>query len=93
MLGLEDAFARRGGRGQLDSIKVPELVEAARRQLLRISSEAPRPWGCPAAKEEWHNSAMLGDSDSARAEQAHSRHPGESPSNVRPDSPLVDQIE
>ena len=30
MLGLEDAFARRGGRGQLDSIKVPELVEAAR---------------------------------------------------------------
>ena len=22
MLGLEDAFARRGGRGQLDSIKV-----------------------------------------------------------------------
>ena len=30
MLGLEDAFARRGGRGQLDSIKVPELVEAPR---------------------------------------------------------------
>jgi len=58
MLGLEDAFARRGGRGQLDSIKVPELVEAARRQMLRIESEASQPWGSPAAKEEWHNSAM-----------------------------------
>jgi len=58
MLGLEDAFARRGGRGQLDSIKVPELVEAARRQMLRIESEGSQPWGTPAIKEEWHNSAM-----------------------------------
>ena len=38
--------------------QVPELVEAARRQLLRIASEASQPWGTPAAKEEWHNSAM-----------------------------------
>ena len=36
MLGLEDAFARRGGRGQLDSIKVPELVKAARLYSLQI---------------------------------------------------------
>ena len=36
---------------------MPELVEAARRQLLRIASEASQPWGTPAAKEEWHNSA------------------------------------
>ena len=36
MLGLEDAFARRGGRGQLDSIKVPELVEAARLYSLQV---------------------------------------------------------
>ena len=35
---------------------MPELVEAARRQLLRIASEASQPWGSPAAKEEWHNS-------------------------------------
>ena len=25
MLGLEDPFARRGGRGQLDSVQVPEF--------------------------------------------------------------------
>ena len=30
MLGLEDAFARRGGRGQLDSVRVPELLETTR---------------------------------------------------------------
>ena len=59
MLGLEDAFARRGGRGQIDSIKVPELVEAARRQMLRIEAEAAQPWGTPAAKEDWHNHTSL----------------------------------
>lgn len=59
MLGLEDAFARRGGRGQIDSIKVPELVEAARRQMLRIEAEAAQPWGVPAAKEDWHNHTSL----------------------------------
>merc|ERR1719424_565813 len=84
MLGLEDAFARRGGRGQLDSIKVPELVEAARRQLLRIASEASQPWGSPATKEEWHNSAM--DRHAPMSEQA--RRVTESPSNVRPDALL-----
>ena len=44
MLGLEDAFARRGGRGQLDSVRVPELVEVTRRHLLRIENEATLDW-------------------------------------------------
>lgn len=44
MLGLEDAFARRGGRGQLDSVRVPELVEVARQHLLRIEHEALLDW-------------------------------------------------
>ena len=42
MLGLEDAFSRRGGRGQLDSIKVPELVEAAARLYSLLV-----PWAVP----------------------------------------------
>ena len=55
MLGLEDAFARRGGRGQLDSVKVPELVEVTRRQLMRIEREAGVSWGTPAARDHWHS--------------------------------------
>ena len=31
------------------------MVEAARRQLVRIAAEASQPWGAPAAKEEWHS--------------------------------------
>ena len=41
MLGLEDPFARRGGRGQLDSIHVAMLVEVARRQLLGKHPRTP----------------------------------------------------
>ena len=46
MLGLEDPFARRGGRGQLDSIHVAMLVEVSRRQLLAL--EAAAATGTPA---------------------------------------------
>lgn len=58
MLGLEDAFARRGGRGQLDSVKVPELVEVTRRQLMRIEREAAVSWGTAAARDQWHGSRV-----------------------------------
>ena len=50
MLGLEDPFARKGGRGQLDSVKVPELVEVARQQLLVIERESCLGWETPTAK-------------------------------------------
>ena len=50
MLGLEDPFARKGGRGQLDSVKVPELVEVARQQLLVIEKESTVGWETPTAK-------------------------------------------
>jgi len=53
MLGLEDVFARRGGRGQLDSVRVPELLETTRRQLLRIERESEQAWGTPSVKEAW----------------------------------------
>lgn len=44
MLGLEDPFARRGGRGQTDSIHVPELCEVCRRALARIERDAECGW-------------------------------------------------
>ena len=53
MLGLEDPFARRGGRGQIDSVHVPELVETARRSLLRAEREAAQSWRQSPTKESW----------------------------------------
>ena len=53
MLGLEDPFARRGGRGQVDSVKVPELVEATRRSLARAAREASLGWEQPPSREAW----------------------------------------
>jgi hypothetical protein len=44
MLGLEDPFARRGGKGQDDSIHVPEICEHARRALRRIEIESEHAW-------------------------------------------------
>ena len=44
MLGLEDPFMRRGGRGQLDSINVADLVEVSRRQLLGLEADASEDW-------------------------------------------------
>lgn len=44
MLGLEDPFADRVGRGRLDRVRVPELVEVARRRLLEIEQEARQDW-------------------------------------------------
>jgi len=44
MLGLEDPFARRNGRGYGDSVKVAEVVDVTRRQLLRIEHESAQPW-------------------------------------------------
>jgi len=86
MLGLEDAFARRGGRGQLDSIKVPELVEAARRQLLRIASEASQPWGSPATKEDWGVASAEAEAEASEAEAEASE--AEAEASEAPEAPL-----
>eukprot|EP01068_Selenidium_serpulae_P016778 Selendium_serpulae@DN6321_c1_g1_i13.p1 len=53
MRGLEDPFARFGGRGQVDSVRVTELAEVERRLLLKIERSALEPWGDLAEKETW----------------------------------------
>lgn len=53
-LGMEDPFYRTDWRGpQFDAIRVPEIVEIVRRQLLRIEREANRSWAEPLCKEPW----------------------------------------
>mmetsp|Transcript_49589 Transcript_49589/g.82320 ORF Transcript_49589/g.82320 Transcript_49589/m.82320 type:complete len:132 (+) Transcript_49589:2-397(+) len=44
MRGLEDPFARRGGRGVLDSVRTAEIIEVARQQLAIIERESAVPW-------------------------------------------------
>jgi len=46
MLGLEDPFARRGysGMGRLDRIRVPEIVELTRQQLVQMERMSQLPW-------------------------------------------------
>ena len=53
MLGLEDPFARRGGRGRTDSVHVPALCEQARRSLIRIEREAEIAWHENTERESW----------------------------------------
>lgn len=55
MLGLEDPFARIGGRGQFDSVRVIELTEVQRRILLRVEQDAAQPWGSLTGKQKWSN--------------------------------------
>jgi len=45
MLGLEDPFSCRELGGALDCVRVPELVEVARRQLVQIQQESSNDWG------------------------------------------------
>ena len=44
MLGLEDPFARIGGRGLRDSVKMRQVTHSARLQLRRVASEAHLEW-------------------------------------------------
>lgn len=53
MLGLEDPFARQGGRGLEDSVHVPELCEYTRRVLIRIEREAKCTWEVQVQRESW----------------------------------------
>eukprot|EP01068_Selenidium_serpulae_P016775 Selendium_serpulae@DN6321_c1_g1_i10.p1 len=53
MMGLEDPFARVGGRGQQDSVRVTELAEVQRRILLRVEQDATLPWGTLSEKQGW----------------------------------------
>jgi hypothetical protein len=52
MLGLEDPFARRGGRGQLDSVQVSVLVDMARRQLLAVERDGELEWAARSEPEQ-----------------------------------------
>jgi len=46
MIGLEDVFSRRGGSvgAQVDVVRVPEMVEITRQQLVMIEAEASHGW-------------------------------------------------
>ncbi len=56
MLGLEDPFhcANFNRSGRFDRVKVVDLVEVARRQMLRVEREAKQPWAVPATRESWY---------------------------------------
>ena len=41
---------------RFDRVKVAELVEVARRQLLRIERESREGWEVPAEREDWDDS-------------------------------------
>ena len=54
MLGLEDPFARRKGRGARDSVRVHELVEVTRRSLLAAERNAAAvKWHVPPGRADW----------------------------------------
>jgi hypothetical protein len=55
MLGLEDAFASKNFNqsGRFDRVRVAELCEIARRQMLRIEQEAALGWEVPTTREAW----------------------------------------
>jgi hypothetical protein len=53
MLGLEDPFAHGNHHGHNDGVKVLELVENVRRQLLSVEREANDEWRNPQVKESW----------------------------------------
>ena len=55
MLGLEDPFhcANFNRSGRFDRVKVAELVEVTRRQLVQVEREAKVPWGTAAQREDW----------------------------------------
>lgn len=54
MLGLEDPFASKNFNqsGRFDRVKVAELCELARQQMVRVSNEAARGWHEPALMAE-----------------------------------------
>lgn len=66
MQGLEDPFARRGGRGQRDSVRVPDLVEVTRRTLLAAERNAAMAkWHVTPEREEWRSDDIDGGSSSS----------------------------
>lgn len=62
-LGMEDPFWRTDApSAQFDAIRVPELVELTRRQLLRIERESTQSWTEPLRKEPWSAGGSQGGS-------------------------------
>ena len=59
MLGMEDPFARPGGKGQADSVKVPAIVESARVQMVTTRMSAERDWTVEQDGMEGHTNLCL----------------------------------
>lgn len=79
MLGLEDVFARQGGRGQLDSIKVPELFETSRQQLVQIEHEGGGNWWDPPRMDTAPETLYGYQSPAWSLERGHHLFPGAGP--------------
>jgi len=55
MLGLEDPFLRHGGRGKHDSVKVAEIAEKARCQMVLMAENSAKEWSDRSSRKHFYS--------------------------------------